>query len=368
MKSQVAPSSASPRSTNSPGAMPTAVAPGARIGVLMGGPSGEHDISLKTGAAVSQALAERGYQVSNIVLPSGGRVGVDLLHALTTTDVEAVFLALHGRMGEDGCVQGMLELAGIPYTGPGVLASALAMDKVKSKELFLLHNVPTPPYYTVSVGDDLADIESIHRHFGFPAIVKPRGEGSSLALSKVDNLSGLARALDHVFAFDDWALVERFITGREVAVGILGGRVLGAIEICPAEGLYDYHAKYTPGATSYHMPAPLAPARYQGVLNLALRAADALDATGAVRVDMLVTPGDNEYVLEVNTLPGMTETSLLPKIAGHAGYSFGDVCEAILQGARLHTPQRDEATSVRRSGTVLAPAPLVPATPIAESA
>jgi D-alanine-D-alanine ligase len=146
--------------------------------------------------------------------------------------------------------------------------------------------------------------------------------------------------------------VERYISGAEVNVGILNGRVLGAIEICPKDGLYDYEAKYTPGASEYHMPARLRSARYQNVLNIASRAAEAVGATGAVRVDLLVTPGENEYVLEVNTLPGMTPTSLLPKIAASVGYGFGELCEAILDGARLHTPQRGQDEVVRRSTTI----------------
>jgi D-alanine-D-alanine ligase len=249
----------------------------------------------------------------------------------------------------------MLELAAIPYTGGSVLSSALAMDKVKAKQLFLLHNVPTPPYYSVSARADVADIETIHRHFGFPVIVKPRGEGSSIAVTKAHNPSELCQGLAEVFEVDDWALVERYIQGAEVNVGILDGRVLGAIEICPRAGIYDYHAKYTPGASEYHMPARLPAARYQNVLNLALRAAEAVESSGAVRVDMLVTAGDNEYVLEVNTLPGMTPTSLLPKIARAAGYDFGDLCESILEGARLHSPQREDADGTRRSATVLKP-------------
>jgi D-alanine-D-alanine ligase len=328
-----------------------------RVGVIMGGWSGEHDVSLNTGDAVADALSRRGHDVTRIVVPQSSRLeasrGVDLLDALLLARIDVAFLAVHGRMGEDGCIQGMLEIAGIPYTGSSVLGSALAMDKLKSKELFLLHNVPTPPYYTVSIHDDLADIESIHRHFGFPVVVKPRGEGSSIALSKARSLPELARALEKVFDVDDWALVERFIEAAEVNVGILDGRALGAIEICPKSGgMYDYHAKYTPGASEYHMPARLTPARYQNVLNLALRACDALDVGGAARVDLLVTPGENEYVLEVNTLPGMTQTSLLPKIARHAGYDFGELCDQILAGAKLHMPSRDHAESSRRSGII----------------
>ncbi len=331
----------------------------------MGGWSGEHEVSLHTGNAVAGALDARGYDVTRVVIPAGRRLSaLDLAALLGKADIEVAFLALHGRLGEDGCIQGMLELCGIPYTGASVLASALSMDKAKSKELFLLHNIPTPPYYKVSIHDDLADIETTHRHFGFPVIVKPRGEGSSLAVTKAHNLTELVTALQAVFAIDDWALVERFITGAEVNVGILDGRVLGAIEICPKKGIYDYEAKYTPGASAYHMPARLPAARYQNVLNLAARAADALEASGAVRVDLLVTPGENEYVLEVNTLPGMTETSLLPKIARAAGYDFGDLCEAILAGARLHAPQRGVADAeVRCSGTVFKQ----PQTPLAPS-
>ncbi len=336
----------------------------------MGGWSGEHDVSLSSGSAIADALSSRGYEVVRVVAPHDpGDRAFALLEALKRTSVDVVFLALHGRLGEDGCIQGLLELANIPYTGAGVLGSALAMDKVKSKELFLLHNVPTPPYYTVSIDEDIADIESVHRHFGFPVIVKPRGEGSSLAVSKASTLSELARALGDVFEIDDWALVERFVAGAEINVGILDGRVLGAIEICPGDGLYDYHAKYSAGASTHHVPARLPPARYQNVLNLAARAADALDLKGALRVDMLVTPGENEYVLEVNTLPGMTPTSLLPKIAEAAGYSFADLCQSILESARLHTPQRDEHEGgLRRSATRLKRSLPPPAVPVAESA
>ncbi len=338
---------------------------GARVGVIMGGASGEHEVSLSTGSAVADALAARGHDVARVVLPAS-RGTMDMLRTLETAAIDVAFIALHGRLGEDGCVQGMLELANIPYTGAGVLGSALAMDKVKSKELFLLHNVPTPPYYTVSIEEGTDDLESIHRHFGFPVIVKPRGEGSSLAVTHARNLSELARGLSMVFEYDDHAVVERFIAGAEVNVGILNGRVLGAIEICPRGGLYDYEAKYTPGATEYHMPARLQPARYQNVLNIASRAAESVSATGAVRVDLLVTPGDNEYVLEVNTLPGMTSTSLLPKIAESAGYGFSDLCEAILEGARLHTPQRQEHAGIRQSTMIQRPPRRRKAAPLAK--
>ncbi len=304
-----------------------------RIGVVMGGSSAEREVSLRSGEAVASALGGLGYDVTAVVLGNGA----DALSDLAGADLDVAFLALHGRLGEDGCVQGVLELLGIPYTGSNVLSSALAMDKLKAKELFRLHNVPTPPYYVFGAPHSAADLEEVHGSFGFPVIVKPRREGSSLGIAKATSFRELAQAIECALAYDSSVLVERFIDAKEVAVGILDGRVLGAIEIAPHSGMYDFNAKYTPGMTDYFMPARLPAARYRGVLNLAERAAQALDTSGAVRVDLLVTEGQNEYVLEVNTLPGMTETSLLPKIAGAAGFGFPELCEAILECATLHT-------------------------------
>ena len=303
-----------------------------RVGVLMGGWSAEREVSLRTGEGVASALESRGHDVARIVWTDDGN-GLDEL--VRAADVDVVFVALHGRGGEDGCVQGLLELMGIPYTGSGVLASALAMDKLKAKEMFRLHNVPTPPYYAAGRAD-LADIEALHGSFGFPAIVKPRREGSSVGLGKVENFAELREGVERALEFDDQVLVERFVRSTEVHVGILDDRVLGAIEIRPKHGLYDYRAKYTAGMTEYICPPRMPPTRLRGVMNLAERAARALSCTGASRVDLLVTEGENEYVLEVNTLPGMTPTSLLPKIAAGAGLDYATLCEAILEGARLH--------------------------------
>jgi D-alanine-D-alanine ligase len=303
-----------------------------RVGVVMGGTSAEREVSLATGKAVATALSGAGFDVAPIELVAGSDPG----RALRDARIDVAFLALHGRLGEDGCIQGLCEMHGIPYTGSGVLASALAMDKLKSKEMFRLHNVPTPPYYEFHE-PTLADLEEIHGSFGFPVIVKPRREGSSFGLSKAGSPSELARAIQTARRYDKSVLVERFIAGAEVSVGILDGRVLGAIEIVPKSGMYDYHSKYTAGMTEYFLPARLPPTRYRGVLNLAERAAEALDVRGAVRVDLLVTPGQNEYVLEVNTLPGMTPTSLLPKIAQAAGYDFTALCTAIVERAACDT-------------------------------
>jgi D-alanine-D-alanine ligase len=312
-----------------------------KVSVIMGGTSSERQVSLASGEAVLAALTEQGVDARAIVLGPGD----DALSMLAGADMDAAFLALHGKLGEDGCVQGLLELLGIPYTGSNVLSSALAMDKLKSKELFRLHNVPTPPYYVIDQASADSVVE-LHGSFGFPVIVKPRREGSSIGVSRADNLAELCEAVELALAFDSSVLVERFVQAREVAVGILDGRVLGAIEIAPKSGIYDFAAKYTPGMTDYFMPARLPAARYRNVLNLAERAAEALDTSGAVRVDLLVTEGQNEYVLEVNTLPGMTPTSLLPKIAGAAGYNFGELCLSILDGARLHT-RKPESRAAR---------------------
>jgi D-alanine-D-alanine ligase len=302
-----------------------------RVGVIMGGVSAERDVSLRTGEGVAKALEERGHEVARITFGSGE----SLPDLVRMAKIDVAFIALHGRGGEDGCVQGMLELLGIPYTGSNVLASALAMDKLKAKEMFRLHNVPTPPYY-VAREEDLADLEEVHGSFGFPVIVKPRGEGSSVGVSKAGSIAELAVAIEAALSHDSSVLVERFVAATEVHVGILDGRVLGAIEVVPKSGIYDYHAKYTPGATEYISPPRIPATRARGVMMLAERAARALGCTGACRVDVLVTPGENEYVLEVNTLPGMTPTSLLPKIAAAGGIEYGALCESILESAQLY--------------------------------
>ncbi len=299
------------------------------IGILLGGLSAEREISIKTGEAVYEALKARGYRVQKVF------VDADIDRVLRQSTIDIAVIALHGTYGEDGCIQGMLETMGIPYTGSGVLPSALAMDKLKSKELFRLYNVPTPSYYVVR-RDDLDRLVQIHSSFGFPSFVKPRSGGSSVGAGAARNLAELEERCQDAARFDEWILVERLIVGREVAVGLLDGNALGAIEIEPKGGFYDYKSKYQKGGSEYHFPARLSPTRYQGVLNLAERAVQCVGATGATRVDLLVTPDENEYVLEVNTLPGLTPTSLLPKIAAGSGYDFGDLCEAILERAKLH--------------------------------
>jgi D-alanine-D-alanine ligase len=298
-----------------------------RIGVLCGGLSAEREVSLRTGEAICATLVERGFDAVRVY------VDRDLDLVLRQTRIDVAFLALHGRYGEDGCVQGLLELLGIPYTGSSVLASALAMNKIKAKELFRLANLPTPPYYVLAAGAQVADS---HGAFGFPAVVKPAREGSSVGVAIARDLAELEAACDEAFRFDDEVLIERYIAGKEISAAVLNDRALGAIEIVPSQPFYDYGAKYTAGRSEYHMPARLGPERYRGVLAQAVAAHRALGCSGATRVDLIVSERGNEYLLEVNTIPGMTATSLLPKIAGHAGIDFGALLEEMLGAARLH--------------------------------
>ena len=299
-----------------------------KIGILMGGLSAEREISLQSGEYVHATLLKRGYDATRIFVDRD----IDLV--LRQSRVDIVFNALHGRYGEDGCIQGLLEILGIPYTGSGVLASALAMHKVKAKELFRLHNLPTPPYYVLD-RERFVNLEQVHGAFGFPVIVKPSGEGSSVGVSLVSDMDELEAACEDAFQFDDAVLVERFIPGKEVHVGIIGERALGGIEITPHNDIFDYQAKYYPGHADYHLPPRLSPERLRGAMTQALRAHQALGCTGATRVNMIVSDLGNEYILEVNTLPGLLPKSMLPRIAESQDMSFGDLIEAILLDAGL---------------------------------
>lgn len=307
-----------------------------RVGVLMGGLSAEREISLESGRAVLEALQRLGYRAAGIVVEH------DVTDALRRAAPDVVFNALHGRYGEDGCIQGMLELLGIPYTGSGVLASALAMDKVKAKEIFRLHNLPSPPHYLLH-GWQRPTISDAHGSFGYPVVVKPAGEGSSIGVSLVSDERALVRACDRAFELDDTVVVERYISGSEISVGVLDGRALGALSIVSHNEIFDYDAKYTAGHAHYHVPARLSPEQHSVVNAQALRAHHALGCTGATRVDMIVSDLGNEYILEVNTSPGLTRRSLLPRLAEHAGLSYDQLVERVLLGAKLHIGTHTEA-------------------------
>jgi D-alanine-D-alanine ligase len=296
-----------------------------RVGVLFGGFSTEKEISIRTGKAVISALREKGYRV--IPIP----VRENLPAVLRRQKVAVVFNALHGKIGEDGCVQGLLEVMRIPYTGSGVTASALSMDKVFAKQVFLTHGIPTPAYQIVqSSGPRKVQLP-------LPVVVKPRAEGSTLGVTIVRHRSDLPRALAQALRFDSTCLVEKYIPGKEVAVGVLNGRALGIVEIRPLKGFYDYKTKYTPGLARHLYPAPLGRALYERTKRIAEWACAELGCEGAPRVDLRITPSGKPYVLEVNTLPGMTALSLLPEIGHGEGISFPDLVENILDHARLKT-------------------------------
>jgi D-alanine-D-alanine ligase len=303
--------------------------PRQRVGVVMGGWGEEREISLCTGEAVAAALSGRGHTVVPVV--AGGAEPLEAL--LRATRLDAAFLALHGRTGEDGSVQGLCEILGLPYTGSGVLASALAMDKPMAKKVLRYHNLPTPWGYVASAAD-LDGIDVLHGDLGFPCIVKPACSGSSYGLSLCREPAELRAAVERAIGFGGRALVERFVPGREVTVAVLSGQVLGTCEIVPPGALYGTEGK-SQGGARYHTPARLSPTRRETIEGLALAAHRALGCRGLSRVDVIASARENDFILEVNTLPGMTATSLAPKIAAHHGWDFADLCERILEAAAL---------------------------------
>jgi D-alanine-D-alanine ligase len=308
-----------------------------RIGVLMGGWGEEREVSVKTGEAIVAALETRGHAVTRIF------AGPGLDQALRASPIDVAFLALHGRMGEDGKVQGLLEVLGIPYTGSGVLASAMAMHKPTAKTIFRMHNLPTACGYTVTP----AQLETGHglsTDLGFPCVVKPAAGGSSVGVTLVKSADELEAALREACRFGGEALVERWVQGRELTVGLLDGVVLGSCEISYPTETFDYARKYQ-GGSSYHLPPRLPATRLLNVETLAQRAYRALGCRGYARVDLISSELENDVLLEVNTLPGLTRTSLLPKIARAAGLSFEDLVGRVLSLASLDPTAVIPATS-----------------------
>jgi len=302
-----------------------------RVGVLMGGWGEEREISIKTGEAVAASLESRGHEVVRVF------AGPGLDQTLRHSKIDVAFIALHGRMGEDGRVQGLLEVLGIPYTGSGTLASALAMNKGVAKKLFRQHNLATPTGYVIS-HSQLDQLDDLHLDLGFPCVVKPSNGGSSVGLSLVTTREQLKPAVVQACRYGGEALVERKIRGREVTVGVLADKVLGSCEMTFDAGTFDYATKYQGGA-KYHLPARLSATRLLNVEAMALAAVRALGVRSYARVDFICSDTANDVVLEVNTLPGMTKTSLMPKIAKAAGIAFDDLCERILADATLDPVQ-----------------------------
>ena len=299
-----------------------------KIGVLMGGLSREREVSLRTGKAILKALIEKGYPASPI------DVSQEIAERLIEEKIEIAFIALHGRYGEDGTIQGMLELMGIPYTGSGVLASALALDKIMAKKFFVCENIPTPTY-EVFQRDEIDKNPLRVPSLPLPLVVKPAREGSTIGVSIVRKEEELVPALREAGKYDDEILLEEFMKGKEITVGILHDIPLPIIEIVPRSGFYDYHSKYTKGETEYIIPARIPREQYLYAQEISLKAFHVLGCSGCARVDLMTDEGGNPFVIDVNTMPGMTETSLIPKAASYAGINFEDLVERILLGASL---------------------------------
>ncbi len=289
---------------------------GGRIGVLMGGASRERGISLRSGKAVLAALQGEGLNAIAIELAPGG----DWPRQIADAGIDTAFIALHGALGEDGCIQGLLEIMGIPYTGSGVTASALCMNKRLTKQTLAAAGIKTPVEIPIGAQGPMR----------WPVFVKPVAEGSSIGLHLLEgpeDWDALAIA-----DTSGW-LAEMPVRGVEIAVSVLDGVALPPVEVEPAGGIYDYDAKYTAGATRYHCPARLPAETLRRAMDIACEAAAACGCRGAPRVDLIVPDGGEPVVLEINTIPGMTETSLLPKAAAAAGIGFGELCRRILASA-----------------------------------
>lgn len=302
-----------------------------KIAVLCGGRSREREVSLRSGKKVFESLQSQGFNVVQLDLEE------DLVSRLKKEKVDAVFIMLHGSPGEDGTVQGLLEIAGIPYTGSKVLASALAMDKIASKRIFEAVGIPTPKYAVIEADDWKSDAERVKKRFPFPLVVKPIAEGSSFGVTIVKDILDFDQTLKEAAEKYREIFVEEYIRGQEVTVGVLGSgndlQALPVLELVSKTGFYDYQAKYTKGMTEFILPARLSKPLYQKTQEAALAAHRALGCRGWSRVDIIVSADHIPYVHDVNTVPGMTELSDLPAEASQASISYDQLVLKILESA-----------------------------------
>ncbi len=307
---------------------------GKRIAVLLGGRSGEREVSLRSGAGVLASLCRQGFDAVEI------DPGPDLIAQLHEAGAEVVFNVLHGGAGENGAIQGLLEVAGLPYTGCGVLASALTMDKLQTKRIFEAVGVPTPPYVYAHSGGDAAEFAAAAvEQFGLPAVVKPRAEGSSLGVCIPKTEAELTEAVGDLLDRYGECLIDRFIAGTEVTVGVVGvgenTRALPVLELVPRNEFYDYEAKYTKGMTELIAPARISDEETRRSQAVALQAFEALSCVGLGRVDMHIDRDGDCWVHEINSVPGMTETSDLPHAAAAEGVSYDELVLEILATAAI---------------------------------
>lgn len=299
-----------------------------RVAVLMGGVSAEREVSLHTGEQVAAALSSAGHRVR--CLDTGDLAFIDVLRE---GPFDVAFVCLHGRFGEDGTIQGFLELLGLPYVGSGVLASALAMDKVLSKRVFVSADIPTPAWVALHDRECFTP-EALSEKLGDKVVVKPASEGSSVGMSIVHEPADLAAAVEKAFLHDRSVLVEQFVAGAEVTVGVLGNEELVALptlEVVPQHEYYDYESKYVLGMSEHIIPARVSPEARKECARIALEAHRVLGCRGMSRSDMIVTRDGDVYLLEVNTIPGMTQTSLLPDAARAAGIEFPELCDKLVR-------------------------------------
>jgi len=293
----------------------------------MGGRSAEREISLKSGRAIEASLRRQGCAVAAIDPDE------TVAEQLRREKVELAVNALHGRGGEDGTIQGLLEILGIPYTGSGVLASAIGMNKVMTKRLLEASDIPTPSYSVLRGSRSGGGRPGLPAGLTFPVVVKPSCEGSTIGITIVKSAAGFEAACAEASRYGDEILVEAFIAGREVTAGLLDETPLPLVEIVPREAFYDFKAKYTQGMTDYRAPAPLSPDATKTLQDLALKTHRLIGCRGCTRVDFRIDPDGRPFVLEINTVPGMTETSLLPKAAAAAGLSYDQLVARIVQSA-----------------------------------
>ncbi len=303
-----------------------------RIAVLAGGESPERDISLCSGAAVLRALQDRGHHATQID-PADCK-----LADCSWNDYDIAFLALHGPFGEDGQIQRILEEIGIPFTGSDSTVSHLAFSKSASKERFLQNSVPTPPYVLIHETDSVARVQQHAASLGFPLVVKPDGQGSSLGVSIVWSHSQLRQAVSRCFRYDTFGVLETAIVGTEWTLGMLDDIVLPLIQIKTDRGFFDYTAKYVDNTTQYKFEFDLPPHIIQAVESAGRNACDALGTQGFPRVDIRLDQYHQPWVLEVNTIPGLTNHSLIPKAAMHLGMDFADFCERVIENCFIHSP------------------------------
>lgn len=295
-----------------------------RIGVLMGGPSTEREVSLESGKAVYAALKNRGCDVVAIDLTTDGEE--ELIAAIEKNRVAVAFLALHGRFGEDGTIQKMLKKIRIPFTGSSEESCRLTMDKIASHKKFQEHNLPVPKHFNLNrrQGHNLGEIIAYFNNW--PLVVKPSSHGSSIGITVAEDRKDLEKAIEVAFGFDDNILIEEFIAGRELTVGILEEKYLPVVEIIPKARFFDYHAKYNSTDTQYIVPAQLHDGVSRIVQQVGLKAHQALGCYGCSRVDVILDGQNQPVVLEVNSIPGFTFHSLLPKAAAAANISFSELC------------------------------------------